>query len=854
MDCKQAKELIDIRVQEGFAEGRMTGTQPPHPTFSPGAGERGLPELEAHLRTCPACAAEMRELLQTRRSLAEVAADAPSNKEIEKMLQAITANVGALAPSKPLRSSRRAAFEFIGISGALAAVLGLAFVLGSEEYGSPLSWLPQLSRVRELGTAVSMGGSRGIMDEVDGSKGGGVPANASQSASRTGTTGQSVFGNEKADVSKLKYDAVGPAPAMKDNKRGFARSEALASAAPAPTVAFRAQDYGSQEDTELPAAAASGVPIAILFDNKQIVAADKGTSAGRGAFLQQIDPRLAPSNNKPQDTTPPVTPPPQQPNAKIIKTGELAVEVPSYEPAVERVQAIVTQGGGFIADATTQEQSGGALTGRVVVRVAPERFEGLFATLKTIGRVESENVKAADVTAEYVDLEARIHSHKITEERLQELVKNKSIVDKISALLEVERELNRVRSEIEQFEGQLRVMADRVALSTISLTLREPARTVPSASLSVEVTTVSETADALSLTLDRMGGRLRSGQTAKRADGTLSGTYQLTVSLARFGELLKSIESLGRVEGRQVSDRQFGDATAPWADTVQCSVALVLYERSRQLPAGTMRLEVAALEGAMARLNDLLSKHGASITSNHTSRQNDGSNLAELRIRVSAGRFAELVDGLEPFGRVTAKNINGEAGAIVGGAAETLCELILNLAERAKEVPQGEMAIEVASFEPARQALSTLIHEKKVQVLHSASSQRTDGTWVGSFHLGVAAGDMESVVTQLGAIGRVISRQINGLGLGDLSQHDPSTLGTINLTLAEKSAIAPGPDKAGDSIRNHLRGALTALYTSLGLIAYGLIVLAPWLAIVLLLAWLLTRVRRRRMQTAPASV
>ncbi|HEY3244715.1 MAG TPA: DUF4349 domain-containing protein, partial [Phycisphaerae bacterium] len=181
----------------------------------------------------------------------------------------------------------------------------------------------------------------------------------------------------------------------------------------------------------------------------------------RGASPRYYDQYMAAAQagnaaaTQPATGTAPAPPAHALPQAKIIKTGELTAEVTSYVDAVEQVGAIVKRFNAFIADGATQEQAGGALSGRSVIRVVPEQFEALFAALKTIGRVEAENVKAADVTAEYVDLEARIHTAQISEERLQDLVKNKSIVDKISSLLEVERELARVRGEIEKMQGQL---------------------------------------------------------------------------------------------------------------------------------------------------------------------------------------------------------------------------------------------------------------------------------------------------------------------------------------------------------------------------------------------------------------
>ena len=87
-----------------------------------------------------------------------------------------------------------------------------------------------------------------------------------------------------------------------------------------------------------------------------------------------------------------------------------------------------------------------------------------------------------------------------------------------------------------------------------------------------------------------LDGRLVSGTTSKRNDGTLRGDYRLEVSLARFAELLQAVKGLGRVEQQEVSDQQFRQALEPWAVDVTCTVVLVLYERSRQLPSGTIEI------------------------------------------------------------------------------------------------------------------------------------------------------------------------------------------------------------------------------------------------------------------------
>ncbi len=648
---------------------------------------------------------------------------------------------------------------------------------------------------------------------------------------------------------------------------------------------------------------------------------------------------------------------------KVIKTAEITVEVPEYAPAVAAARRIVEELGGFVADGSTAELSGGALSGKLVARMPPERFDAIYNALKTVGRVEKEDARSADVTAEYVDLAARIESALITEERLQKLITEKSFLDEVTALLEVERELQRVRTQIEQMQGSLRVMDNRIALSTITLHLHEPPRTVPTAKLMIEVGTVEAGAQAVQRLLADVSGRMIRGEIKKSENGTLMGGYGLSVTLDRFPELLAGLRGLGRVAVSNVTGFKEGDAAAAWATRVTCEITLDLFERarqlpsgvmtievdvagdalaalepllpehrasiitsttqrrddgsqqkemqirvpaatfgelirtiegsdsigrvvvkntageigsivggaadvlcdltltlaekSRQLPSGTMRIEVDSTPAAVGRLDAVLGEVGASIVSNVTRRRDDGSTEAELRLTVPAGRYSALLAGLAAegaLGRTIDQNTSGEVGEITGGAAETPCPLTLTLAERVKQVPAGKMVLEVEKFDPARQQLSALVAEKKLQVLAAGSDQRTDGTWIGGFRLGIRAAEMDAVVTRLEGLGLVRSRQISGLNLGDLTTIDPATIGVIEVTLAEKAAIAPPTEKAGGAFRQRVREALEGLWGSLGMIAYGLIVMLPWLLIGGAAIWVVARSRRRsRAAAAPAA-
>jgi hypothetical protein len=104
--------------------------------------------------------------------------------------------------------------------------------------------------------------------------------------------------------------------------------------------------------------------------------------------------------------------------------------------------------------------------------VPAERLDEVVADLRELGRVESVSLGAEDVTEQYFDLEIRLATQRELEARLRELLRRPS--NELSDLLEIERELARVRTEIDQMEGRKRFWDQQVALSTLSVSLAEP--------------------------------------------------------------------------------------------------------------------------------------------------------------------------------------------------------------------------------------------------------------------------------------------------------------------------------------------------------------------------------------------
>ena len=156
---------------------------------------------------------------------------------------------------------------------------------------------------------------------------------------------------------------------------------------------------------------------------------------------------------------------------KIIKTGSLSLKVEQAETAAEAIANIAKVNKGEVASSNFYESTRGVKSGAITIRVPYNNFDAAFSEIKKVAtQVVSEASNAQDITAEYIDLEARLKNTQAEEVSFVALL-NRS--GKIEEILAVTREVARVRGEIEQLQGQMRYLNSQTDMSTITANLTE---------------------------------------------------------------------------------------------------------------------------------------------------------------------------------------------------------------------------------------------------------------------------------------------------------------------------------------------------------------------------------------------
>ena len=155
----------------------------------------------------------------------------------------------------------------------------------------------------------------------------------------------------------------------------------------------------------------------------------------------------------------------------VIRTATLRIVVKEFGDVRATVEGIVSQFGGFVDQLTVNGDSATARSLTGSLRVPADRMSAALDRLRQIGQVVEDTQGSEDVTDQIVDLDARLASARATEQRLTDLLKNRT--GRLSDVLSVERELARVRLDIERLDAERTNTTRRVTYATIAVQITE---------------------------------------------------------------------------------------------------------------------------------------------------------------------------------------------------------------------------------------------------------------------------------------------------------------------------------------------------------------------------------------------
>ncbi|QEK12329.1 DUF4349 domain-containing protein [Crassaminicella thermophila] len=162
---------------------------------------------------------------------------------------------------------------------------------------------------------------------------------------------------------------------------------------------------------------------------------------------------------------------------KVIKNAFVYIDIEDYDEKFNNIINMTESIGGYIEHSNTkykeyvsQKPEESLKTGSITIRVPKKEFMNIIEKIKALGIVKNFGIKGEDITKQYKDVVHELENLKIQEKRLKEIM-NKA--NNVKDILEVERELTRVRGQIDRMTGNIKEWDNLVSLSRIDIYLNE---------------------------------------------------------------------------------------------------------------------------------------------------------------------------------------------------------------------------------------------------------------------------------------------------------------------------------------------------------------------------------------------
>jgi Domain of unknown function (DUF4349)/Putative zinc-finger len=371
----------------------------------------------------------------------------------------------------------------------------------------------------------------------------------------------------------------------------------------------------------------------------------------------------SPANAEEAGKTSVETPAPEVANRKLIRNATVELEVASFDNAVQRITAFANEEHGYVATTDSEKQANGKLRGQVVAKILPENLDRFLQRIRSLGELKNQTLGTEDVTKAYFDTDARLKNAHVMEQRLIDMLKTKT--GKVSDLLQVEKELGRVREEIEKMQGELKYWDSQVQFATVTISLAEKDMEEPAAFLLKERAQLAlYTPDVEKIyndvkTLASPKVQIINAQLNRDYSGRVSAQLSMLIAPEESDTVIGKVKSLGRVENFQTQTEriaQGGSGISENArtkrDKVELNISISREEQEQAFQQTTLRIRTSSVDEKAKDVRVLAESQGGRIRSSTFSSDPNGREVASVALRVPMKKYSALMQSLNSLGRV----------------------------------------------------------------------------------------------------------------------------------------------------------------------------------------------------------
>ena len=294
---------------------------------------------------------------------------------------------------------------------------------------------------------------------------------------------------------------------------------------------------------------------------------------------------------------------------------------------------------------------------KVIVKVLPENLDRFLQKIRGLGELKNQTLGTEDVTKAYFDTDARLKNARVMEQRLIDMLKTKT--GKVSDLLQVEKELGRVREDIEKMQGELKYWDSQVQFATVTISLAEKDMEEPAAFLIKERSQLALYApdvekiynDIKALASQKV--QITNAQLNRDYSGRVSATMSMLIAPEESDAVIARVKSFGRVENFQMQTERIAQGGSGMSenaktkrDKVELNITISREEQEQAFQQTSLRIRTSSVDEKAKDLRAVAEKQGGRVRSSTFSRDPDGRELANVSLRVPMKNYPALMQSL----------------------------------------------------------------------------------------------------------------------------------------------------------------------------------------------------------------
>ncbi len=350
-------------------------------------------------------------------------------------------------------------------------------------------------------------------------------------------------------------------------------------------------------------------------------------------------------------------------NRKLVRNAKLELEVESFDTTVQKITAFVNEERGYVATTSSRKQGNGKLRGEVVVKVIPENLDRFLQKVRGLGELKNQSLGTEDVTKAYFDTDSRLKNARVMEQRLIDILKTKT--GKVSDLLQVEKELGRVREDIEKMQGALKYMDAMVQFATVTISIAEKDLEEPAAFLLKERAQLALYASEVEKVYNDIKAlaspktQITNAQLNRDNIGRISARVSMLIAPEESEGVITRVKAMGRVENFQVQTERVAQGGTGMSenaktkrDKVELNITLSREEQEEAFQQTSLRIRTSTVDEKTKELRNLTRKQNGRIRSLSFSRDPDGREFANVSLRAPMRNYNALMQSLNSLGKV----------------------------------------------------------------------------------------------------------------------------------------------------------------------------------------------------------